>query len=483
MNGAALPVIRFARLLDGQFELCLAQAAQLPAPFLPTATETLWVLDPDGDILDGEQAANYPAPYPALVSIGHDSDGGLILVDLEHVGALALDAIEPAQATQIMAALAAELATSLWTDDLRVTTVGAFHDLTQVLDRGRIRHVEGTAQQIDELLAELGSRAEADRKAFRDVGTPDLPEARRTGAAEGSWAPEILLVATPLSAAQQHRLARLIEEEPRVAVAAVTSHGPPLTEWAIRSDPADQQYATLEPVGVGIAPQRISDQDYPHLVDLLRRAGAPPDAGDQSWAVDTSTVRPLADGHAQPAEQDHDAGSLDLPADTRNPQAVANTARKSPLIAVLGPVEIQHAPALAEPTKRGQLTALAAYLALYPGQRHEAVDEALWPGTRVALATRNTAMTKLRNWLGTDAVRPGAGGRRPRGSAHGGRHDDQPVSGLAEGSENRDGAGSATGVRGASAAPVSHSPADPAHAADRQAATRELPATDWPEEP
>jgi hypothetical protein len=183
----------------------------------------------------------------------------------------------------------------------------------------------------------------------------------------------------------------------------VTSHGPPLTEWSIRSDQTDQQYAILEPVGVGIAPQRISDQDYLHVLDLLRVAGAPPDAGDPSWAVDTSTNRSLDDGLPRPAEQDNGAGSLALAADTRNTQPVAETAPKTPLVAVLGPVEIQHAPALAEPTKRGQLAALAAYLALYPGQRHEAVDEALWPGTRVALATRNTAMTKLRNWLGADA--------------------------------------------------------------------------------
>jgi DNA-binding SARP family transcriptional activator len=403
MSGAALPSIRFARLIDGQFELYLAEPAQLPAPFLPTANETLWVLDPDGDILDADQAANYPAPYPALVTIGHDSDGGLILVDLEHVGSLALDATEPAEAAQIMAALAAELATSLWSDDLRVTTVGALHHLAEVLDGGRIRHVEGTAQLIDELLAEVRSRAEADRTAFRAVGTPSLPEARRTGVAEGSWAPEILLIATPLSAEQLERLALLVSEEPRVAVAAVTSSGPPLTEWAVHVDPGDREHAILEPVGLGIAHQRISGRDYPHVLDLLRSAAAPAMAAEPSWVVDQNTNGPFVDGIPRPVEKQSDAGDLEVPAGTRNTPALVDTAPEVPLVAVLGPVEIQHAPALAEPNKRGQLTALAAYLALYPGRSREAVDEALWPGTRVALATRNTAMTKLRNWLGADA--------------------------------------------------------------------------------
>jgi DNA-binding SARP family transcriptional activator len=402
VSGAALPGIRFARLIDGQFELYLAEPARLPAPFLPTANETLWVLDVDGDILDADQAGNYPAPYPALVTIGHDSDGGLILVDLEHVGSLALDATEPAEAAQIMAALAAELATSLWSDDLRVTTVGAFHDLAEVLDGGRIRHVEGTAQLIDELLAEVRSRAEADRTAFRAVGTPGLPEARRAGVAEGSWAPEILLIATPLSAEQQDRLALLVSEEPRVAVAAVTSSGLPLTEWAIHIDPVDREHAILEPQGLGIEPQRISHQDYPHILDLLRSAAAPASAAEPAWVIDQNT-RPLVDGPPLPAEQQRDTDDLDQPVDARNTHTLVDTAPAIPLVAVLGPVEIQHAPPLAEPNKRGQLTALATYLALYPGQSHEAVDEALWPGTRAALATRNTAMTKLRNWLGADA--------------------------------------------------------------------------------
>jgi DNA-binding SARP family transcriptional activator len=65
-------------------------------------------------------------------------------------------------------------------------------------------------------------------------------------------------------------------------------------------------------------------------------------------------------------------------------------------------VEIQHVRELSEPTKRAQLTALAVFLALNPGATRDAVDVAMWPGRKVSLATRNTAMAKLRQWLGTD---------------------------------------------------------------------------------
>lgn len=110
VTGGPLPALRFARLLGSQLELHLAEPAEPPAPFLPTVSPTLWVLDTDGDILDSAQADDYPAPYPTLVTVGHDPDGGLILVDLEHVGVFAIDGTDAATA-EILAAMAAELAT------------------------------------------------------------------------------------------------------------------------------------------------------------------------------------------------------------------------------------------------------------------------------------------------------------------------------------------------------------------------------------
>lgn len=52
VTGTPLPSLRWARLVRGQLELYLAEPAEVPSPFLPTVNPTLWVLDPDGQVLE-----------------------------------------------------------------------------------------------------------------------------------------------------------------------------------------------------------------------------------------------------------------------------------------------------------------------------------------------------------------------------------------------------------------------------------------------
>jgi DNA-binding SARP family transcriptional activator len=47
-----------------------------------------------------------------------------------------------------------------------------------------------------------------------------------------------------------------------------------------------------------------------------------------------------------------------------------------------------------------QLTEIAAFMALNPGSDHHGLSEAIWPGARAVDNTRNTAVSKLRKWLG-----------------------------------------------------------------------------------
>ena len=69
---------------------------------------------------------------------------------------------------------------------------------------------------------------------------------------------------------------------------------------------------------------------------------------------------------------------------------------------VLGPVAVLHARGPLEADRRGQLTEIAAFLALHPGLDHTHLDEAKWPGSRTLEKTRNTALNKLRRWLGSN---------------------------------------------------------------------------------
>ena len=128
-----LPAVRAARLTGDQFDLYLAKPADLPEPWYGTPDKTGWSLDAsDRPVSPRRLREETPAPYPALVTLGHDLEDGHVFVDLEHLGSLAVVAEgDDAEAASraIAAALAVELATSRWADHLQVTCVGAFADL------------------------------------------------------------------------------------------------------------------------------------------------------------------------------------------------------------------------------------------------------------------------------------------------------------------------------------------------------------------
>ncbi|MHC3392401.1 LysM peptidoglycan-binding domain-containing protein [Streptomyces lavendulocolor] len=76
----------------------------------------------------------------------------------------------------------------------------------------------------------------------------------------------------------------------------------------------------------------------------------------------------------------------------------------APQIRVLGPVDVISTLGKVESYRRNALTEIAAWLALHPGKSRHELDEAVWPGQRVRADTRNTAISKLRAWLGRDPL-------------------------------------------------------------------------------
>ena len=386
-SDGSLPVLRAARLTDTRLELYLAQPAELRPPFVDLADGAAWSVAADDPGLLGEgRIEDTSAPYPSLVSLGHDSSGALLLVDLEQCGALSL-AGPTDLAEAVMTAFAAELATSMWADDLRITLVGCpgWADLDE-LQTGRIRRVD----DVDRLLDELAVRVSDDRDLLDRAGVNDLAQARARQLAESTWTPEILLVGRALSPAQRGRLMTMIEHKPRVAVAAVIGaelDGPSSSTWSFRlegslSNPA----GVLQPLGVTLLPQLVVPDEYGAVVDQLRSCG-------------------LSKAYAERPEPDLRA--LLVPTVSAAPRAPARAKSTklettAPRLLMLGPVRVTNAAELGEPNKLGQLTELAMFISLRPGCDTHAIDEAIWPGSVVTKTTRNTAISKLRRWLGTD---------------------------------------------------------------------------------
>jgi nucleoid-associated protein YgaU len=439
-----LPPLRLVRLAGQDLELYLAEPAGLPPPFTSTGDPTVWTLAAEAPLLPASELTAAPAPYPSLVTIGHDLDGAHVLLDLEHVGELAVDGDQDSSVA-VLAAIAAELATSTWVEDLQVTLVGCLPTLPTALDTGRIRYVETLA----ELLPALEHRAADVRAALAADGLPNLQHAR-TGAAGGqhgdAWSPEIVLVAGPVAAPDRARLDAVLHVLPRAGLAAVVTGNIAAapSEWTLtldRPDTSPDATAVLSPLNLALRPQLLTHADLDQLLGLLAVADLPADTlpatgpgragqdafgepdvaelgtsptGTQGGAPDSDPVVRLVPSVEEPGAQqepvptetevvvtaDVDETPPPPPPTTLEPKAAALDA--APLIQVLGPVELLRPRGTVERSKQRQLTEIAAYLALHPGLDHTHLNEAIWPGAAAVDNTRNTALSKLRKWLGTN---------------------------------------------------------------------------------
>jgi nucleoid-associated protein YgaU len=292
--GVALPAVRAARLTATQFDLYLAEPAELPEPWTGTADDTVWTLEVDNTAeLEGTDISDIPAPYPALVTIGHDEEDGHVLLDLEFLGSIGVSGQDDAATREILAALAIELANSTWADDLQVTLVGAFPDLEDTLQTGRIRYLPSAGRILEDLL----HRADLDREAMSAEGAPDLHHARVTGAAPDAWAPEIVLLAGDITDRQRNQLEQLVTDLPRVALATVTN-GLNVGEWGLDLTAGDgPDYAVLNPIGLQLRPQRLPAEQYGHLLEIASLADVeeldPTEAVPPPSLAEVESVQPV----------------------------------------------------------------------------------------------------------------------------------------------------------------------------------------------
>jgi hypothetical protein len=269
-------------------ELSLDTPAELPIPWTSTSDPRVWQLavDDAASPAMGLAAARGEAPWPSLVVLGHDDDNAYVMLDLERAGTLDIRGDdETAQA--ILAALAIELATTPWADDLQVTLVGAHASLPGVVNTGRIRHVSA----LGDILWALAARAEDVQAALSKVGAASIADARGRGIASDSWTPEILLIAQQLNDHDRAMLHELASRVPGVGIAAVTANAR-VGECVL--DLGSGQWSPgrgiMYPAQTGIRPQQLDAGAYAQALAML----APPvPVAGPAWAelLDDTEIR------------------------------------------------------------------------------------------------------------------------------------------------------------------------------------------------
>lgn len=372
LAGRALPDVVLARITSSAVDLLLRDDDPVAVePFRPVGPRT-WRLNtmpqPDDDVT---------MPFPALVTLGVDGDA-LVLLNLEAIGSLVLVG-HVADTEPVMRALATELAVGPFAGGTTLTFVGRFAELARVVGpaRGRFQASSSAAAR------EAAVRVEAIRDVLQRSGAADLREARVRGIASDAAIPEILIAA---------------DEMPHppppwsgVAAVMIAEGAAPNDGWTLQVKPDGS--AHLGPLAVEVSPQRLAQDDYDHLVSLLASA--------DNLSGHARVDKLPTDGAARP-DLSHDRvqalKALPLPDDGAQHAVVASP--RAPRLLLLGNVNVEGADDDAAPGRRRRATELVAYLALHPGVSSHEIDEAMWPGRRVAKNTRNPFISRVRQWLG-----------------------------------------------------------------------------------
>ncbi|WP_331758947.1 LysM peptidoglycan-binding domain-containing protein [Streptomyces anulatus] len=281
-----LPVVHAVVLHDTKVELHLAEDTTPMKPFTAAAgRQDLWTCPASSpDLADHEHLMDTSAPYPALVSIGWDNAGHLVLIDLEHVGILNLGGGTD-YARQVLKAIAIELASTPLPGHIEIT---ALADTAPGLDEAAPERVARIAT-LPEAAAELASHTTDQRDSLYATGARTLGAARLTDEGTGTWTPHVVLAEALPAGADTSTLFDAIVQEPRTAGAVITAADPdslPTSAWTLECVDADHT-VVLPGSHLPIRLQGLSDEHFTDAIELLVLSSSHADVpAPDSWHQD-----------------------------------------------------------------------------------------------------------------------------------------------------------------------------------------------------
>jgi DNA-binding SARP family transcriptional activator len=261
--------------------------------------------------------------------------------------------------------MAVELATAASSGFMQILLVGFDPELDRL---ERVQRV----QRLEDALPALERQAREVADLISQRGCGSVLGGRDAGLAADSWAPTVILVADPPTRASLQRLAEVTSDPRGSTVAAVLVGDTPAAHW--RLDVGDQ-LVRIPAFDLEVHPQRLTEQEYAAIVELLRTAS------------DIHGVDAAAPPYDQ--VQPPPPAVLAKAAEAATPPAVE--------VGVLGRVEVRGVPKI----ERAKSIELIVYLALHrQGVDGEQLWEALWPDKPINRGTLHTTVTAARTGLG-----------------------------------------------------------------------------------
>lgn len=288
-----VPVLKYLALNATEANLYFEQdILDLPAPFQSTMDANLWNL-PFGS-LDTSEPLDISAPYPALITVGDDTQGAALMLNLEYVGTLQLH--DPFQGTgqantinQIIGSIAAELLLNPWAEGLHLSLLGLDDAFLNALSADRITTY--TAQQSEKCLNDLTAEAQDLQNFLESEGYNSVHEARMAGAE--SFPAHIVIVSDTIDEMDHSDLLDLVRTMPNVAIAVIShedaaedldpsSRTHRLTVTRAPHGDISETMLELQPVRMPLIPRYLTKDEENAILELLKEANADPtDAPEQ----------------------------------------------------------------------------------------------------------------------------------------------------------------------------------------------------------
>lgn len=360
------PRLARARVGDDGMEFAFAEALQA------------W---PDGFVRDGDcltvtweevrsrAAPDHPVAYPALVTLGRDPDGRLVMVDLVATGVLGLRGEEELVASSLSAMLV-ELTCAPWAAAVSLEVVTEQPAFARVASVGRVvcaptaeSAVVGLERRSRQRAGHQGEAGPYDRARL----DPDLADA---------WAPHIVWFESPPDADLLARVEDAVGAGVGLAAAlAATDAVGPASTWDL-----DQPVRAL--VAAGLPEGRLEPQSVPAaareaIAALYERA-------------DSDVTHPAPWWPAGPSGHTEEPEPVNIVTLHPAPQAVG------PVLRLLGPVDLQGAAGVVPSRAVQQCLEYLAWLLEHPGATATQMTNAMV----VAEGTRRSNLSRLRSWLG-----------------------------------------------------------------------------------
>ena len=288
-----VPVLKYLALSATEANLYFEQdILNLPAPFQSTMDANLWNL-PFGS-LDTSEPLDISAPYPALITLGDDTQGAALMLNLEYVGTLQLH--DPFQGTgqvntinEIIGSIAAELLLNPWAEGLRLSLLGLDDAFLNALSADRITTY--TAEQSEKCLAALTAEAQDLQNFLESEGYDSVHEARMAGAE--SFPAHIVIVSDTIDEMDHADLLDLVRTMPNVAIAVISHENAAedldansrihrLTVTRAPHGDISETMLELQPVRMPLIPRYLTKEEKGAILELLEEANADPtDAPEQ----------------------------------------------------------------------------------------------------------------------------------------------------------------------------------------------------------